>query len=184
MNAKARLTPYWLVALCALGACSQGAGPAQSSAATDPASTSAAQASGATGGNNASRNPCDVITAADVSGIFTAPAHRRLDDWGKDKCIFGTDSGAKLSIVTSQDDDRKSAWDIYRKMMSQLAGVGDQALQDADGATVFAAKGNIDCMLELQGIGDSSAQATITGDRGETLARKLGALCNKLFASH
>lgn len=32
--------------------------------------------------------------------------------------------------------------------------------------------------------GRASGGATITKDRGEALARKLGALCNKLFASH
>jgi hypothetical protein len=182
MQSDSLKTLAFSCALCALAACSQGAAPAHSSAAATPASTPTEQSSGDTGGK-ALGNPCDVITATDVAGIFTTPAARRIDDVGKDKCIFDTDSGAKLSIVTSKDDDRKSGWDLYRKMMKPLAGLGDEALQDPAGATVFVAKGDIDCMIELEGIGDSSAEATIAPDRGEALARKLGALCTKLFAA-
>ena len=39
------------------------------------------------------------------------------------------------------------------------------------------------CGIEVVGY-DEPIDNTVTGDRGEALARKLGALCNKLFASH
>ena len=178
------MKPYPIFAsLFLLAACSQGASTAPSGAGANAASTAAGQTS-ATAAGNAPGNPCDVITVADVAGIFTAPAHRRLDYWGKDKCIYNSGSGAALTIGTLKDDDRKSAWDIYRKLMVPLAGLGDDALQNPDGATIMAAKGDIDCTAELRGIGDSSAEATITTDRGESLAKKLGALCNKVFAAY
>ena len=91
MNKNTRWTPCWIAALCLLSACSQGASTASTDA-TNPDPTSAAQPFGDAGGGKALGNPCDVITAADVADIFTTSAHRRLDDWGKDKCIYDTDS--------------------------------------------------------------------------------------------
>jgi len=164
-------------ALCALAACSPGTAPALSGAAASPASTPAAQTSGGTGGHNTSRNPCDVITAANVAGTLTGPLKR--DSYpGMTECQYETQS-AHMSII-AMPLDNEMAWQVattYSHITIPVAGVGDTALRSADGATLVARKGSTYCRIELVG-------GAAGNDRGEPLARKLGALCTKLFAAH
>jgi len=48
----------------------------------------------------------------------------------------------------------------------------------------LARKGDTSCRAEVVGYDNVDAMDDITKDRGDALARKFGALCNKLFTSH
>ena len=61
--------------------------------------------------------------------------------------------------------------------------ITDAEAKLANGAKLSARRGNMFCGIEVVGY-DSPGDNSVTGDRGETLAKKLGAPCNKLFASH
>lgn len=176
-----------LVALCNLGACTQGAAPAQDGAATDPVSSSATQSSTDTGGN-ASRNPCDVITAADVADILVTPATRK-DGPNSGSCMYQTATKGQVAINVAQGDGANFWWSLATTSQGanvSLVGVGDKALYNAfaGGTPLIARKNDMSCYVDVVGYDNSDAMDSITKDRGEALAKKLGALCNKLFASH
>lgn len=174
-------------ALCALTACSRGAALAQSGAATNPASTPAAQTSAGAGGDNASANPCDLITAADVAGIIVVPVTRASSESAPDLCIYESKSHAKVTISEAHGDAVKFAWTLATTTNAadtSVAGVGDEAMRDFTGTTLIARKGDVSCRVDVLGYDNADATDGITKDRGEALANKLGALCNKLFASH
>lgn len=164
-----------LISLCLLAACSKGASTAQAAGAS---TTLNAAAHG-----NASANPCDVITAADVASILTAPATRKP---GVDsvQCMYQTQSHATVTISVEKGDDEKGAWMLattYNATKNPLAGVGDEALYNPEGAILIARKGDTSCRVDVVGYDNANAMDDITKDRGEALARKLGALCNKLL---
>lgn len=180
------MKPYpFVIALCLLTACSQGASTAQSGANANAASTAAAPTSDtASGGMPGS--PCDVIAAADVAGIIIAPVTRASADSAPDLCIYEAKSHAKVTISEGQGDTAKGAWMLattYNGAKTPLAGVGDEALYGPEGATLIARKGNRSCRVDVLGYDNSDAMDEITKDRDDALAKKLGALCNKLFAS-
>jgi hypothetical protein len=172
-------------ALCALAACSRGAVPGQSGAATtSTASTPAAQTSAETGEDSASRNPCDVITAADVAGILLTPATRK--DLPPGSCMYETQTHGQVVFNVARGDNGRGLWTMMTGPQGAtipLSGVGDQALYNAGGTAFFARNGGEVCFLSVVGYDNSDAMDSITKDRGEALARKLGALCTKLFAA-
>ncbi|MGH8213054.1 MAG: hypothetical protein ACREPP_07515, partial [Rhodanobacteraceae bacterium] len=63
-------------------------------------------------------------------------------------------------------------------------GIGDTAMRNASGSKLAARKGDMYCGVEVLGYYSGPMDGTITSDRGEALAKKFGALCNKLFAAH
>jgi hypothetical protein len=173
------------ITFCLLAACSQGASTAQTPAGANTTPTGAAQRSAAADGN-APANPCDVITAADVAGILTAPATRKP---GADpaSCMYQTQTKANVTINVAKGDEVKGAWTLattYNATKNPLASVGDEALYNPQGTTLIARKGETSCRVDAVGYDNANAMDDITKDRGEALARKLGALCNKLFAAH
>ncbi len=64
-----------------------------------------------------------------------------------------------------------------------LAGFGDSALQGRGGTVVYARKGDLLCNVDITGTDNADGMQVITKARGNELARKLGALCNKVFAA-
>lgn len=183
MNAKARLIPYWLVALCALSACSQGASTAPSGVGANAASAVTAPISDAASSGTPG-NRCDVITAADMAGILTTPVKSELDPSGRE-CHYATPS-AYVSIIAQQiRPGNEMAWKVattYNHVDVPLAGIGDTAMRNANGTKLAARKGDTYCGIQV--VGYDSPDSTVTRDRGDALAKKLGVLCNKLFASH
>jgi hypothetical protein len=172
-GAAVRLLP--LISLCLLAACSKGASTAQAAGAS---TTPNAAAHG-----SASANPCDVITAADVASILTAPATRKP---GVDsvQCMYQTQSHATVRISVEKGDDAKGAWMLattYNATKNPLPGIGDEALYNPEGAILIARKGDRSCRVDVVGYDSANGMDVITKDRGEALARKLGALCNKLL---
>ena len=117
--------------LCAFAVC------LASSAAGAAAPSSASVRGPAASGGKPPANPCEVITAADVAGIFTAPA--KAGDTAEltpeyKNCQYATKS-AHVSVVVSQigpDDDM--AWKVattYSHVDVPLAGIGDTAFRNA-----------------------------------------------------
>ena len=180
------MKPYpSFIALFLLAACSQGASTTQSGTGANTASTAAAQAPD-TAGRGAPGNPCDVITAADTAGIIVAPVTRTSSESAPDLCIYEAKSHAKVLIGEAQGDGANGAWMLattYNSTKTPVAGSGDEALRNPNGTTLIARKGDLSCRVDVMGY-DSTASTDITKDRGDALASKLGALCNKLFASH
>ncbi|HWG09937.1 MAG TPA: hypothetical protein VN693_00350 [Rhodanobacteraceae bacterium] len=185
MNAIVRLIPYSLVALCALGACSQSAVPSQTGTTMSAASAAAPTSDS---GNKASGNPCDVITAADVAGILVTPATRK-DGPNPGACMYETATKGQVTINVAQGDSANFWWSLATTSQGAnipLAGVGDKALYNAfaGGRPLIVRKSDMTCFVDVVGYDNSNAMDSITRDRGETLARKLGALCTKIFAAH
>ena len=189
MQATHLKTIVLAIALCGSSACSRGAAPAQAGTAMDPSGAAANAPSGDTGSMGAIANPCDVITTADVASLFTAPAKARssaaLSPEYKN-CQYATKSGDIVDVVVSQlGPGNDMAWKTattYSHIDVPLAGIGDAAMRSNNGTKLAARKGNMFCGMQLSGY--DSPDSTVTADRGEALARKLGALCNKVFASH
>ena len=78
---------------------------------------------------------------------------------------------------TDPGDD--TAWQVattYSHVDVPLAGVGDLARRNADGTALAARKGDMYCNIQVV--------TSTAGERGDALARKLGALCSKLITSH
>ena len=93
---------------------------------------------------NPPANPCDVITAADVASILTAPATRKP---GVDaaSCMYQTQSQATVRISAASGDDEKGAWMLattYNATKHPLAGVADEALYHPGGTTLIARRGD------------------------------------------
>lgn len=179
MKAKIRLIPCWMVALCFLGGCSQGASSTQAAATTDPATIPEAQTAAGTGGDSASRNPRYVITAADMAGILTAPAKNEPSP-DPIQCQYATPSAYVSILAQPIGPDNETAWQVtttYSHVDVPVTGIGDTAFRNADGTTLAARKGGMYCRIGVVG------GETVTTDRGEALARKLGALCAKIFVA-
>lgn len=176
------MKPYpFCIAFLLLAACSQGASTAPSGASANAASIAAAPVSDAAG-SGASGYRCDVISAADMAGILTAPAKSELDPTGRE-CHYATPS-AYVSVIAQQIDN-EMAWKVattYSHVDVPVAGIGDTAMRNANGTKLAARKGDMYCGIEVRY--DEPTADSITADRGDALARKLGALCSKLFASH
>ena len=159
--------------LCAATACSKPA--------TNPASSGGANsvtASSADNGATTSAAPLDcskVFAASDVAGILTGAIKIERDQYPIG-CHF---DGSGASVSVDVDSSLEMAWDPAAAGSDyvDLPGVGEQARRRAsDGQDVLSRKGKLYCGAEF------SMQSTPTSLSGEELAKRLGALCNKLFA--
>lgn len=183
MNASTRWIPYCFAALCTLNACSQRAAPAQSGNTANPAAAPAAQSKADTGTSHAIGNPCDVITAPDIAGALNLPAsasdEARITREEGGNCQYSSKNANVTLVFSRTDPGDDTAWQVattYSHVDVALTGVGDIARRNADGTAVVARKGDLYCNIQVV--------SSTTGERGEALAHKLGALCSKLFASH
>lgn len=174
-----------LVALSALAACSKGGSTTQPGVSAQSASA-AAQTAAASSDRETVANPCDhAIAAADVAGIITAPVTRKSGA-DAETCVYRARSGADISISVARGDTAKGAWSFaktYGGRMVPIAGVGDEALWGHEGTVLIARKGDLSCRVDVLDIGNADAMVDITKARDEALARKLGALCTKVFAT-
>ena len=140
-------------------------------------------------GGNIIETACEKdVTPADVAGILTAPVVKRENNLNPQSCAYHAAAGATVTITLASGDDGKSAWDIASNpanngRMDPLAGVGDSALQGREGTLVVARKGDLFCSVDITGTDNADGMQVITKDRGSALAGKLGALCDKVFAT-
>ena len=159
--------------LCATAACSQSANNSASSGGAN-----SVPASSADNGATASAAPLDcskVFASSDVAGILTGAIKIERDQYPIG-CHF---DGSGASVSVDVDPSLEVAWDpaVAGSGFVDLPGVGDQARWHAASGDVLSRKGKLYCGAEF------SMQSTPASLSGEELAKRLGALCNKLFAA-
>jgi hypothetical protein len=92
-----------------------------------------------------------------------------------------------VTISLAAGDEGKFAWDVAANpangRMDAFAGAGDSALQGHGGTVVVARNGPLVCSVDVTGTDNANGMKAVTPARGEELARKLAALCSKVFAS-
>lgn len=152
-----------------------------------PQSAPAANAHAIAGGNIVDP-ACDKdVSPADVADILTAPVVRR-PGFGPQSCTYRVPEIASVTITLSKGDEGKAAWDAASNpgnawTDAPLGGVGESALQGRGGTVVYARKGDLVCNVGVTGTDNVDGMKVVTKARGEELARKLGALCSKVFAA-
>jgi hypothetical protein len=62
-------------------------------------------------------------------------------------------------------------------------GLGDTEVHARGGTMVVARKGDLVCSVDITGTDNADGMQVITRARDEELAKKLGALCGKVFAA-
>lgn len=183
---------FLLSGLCALAACSQTPGtPAaadsdQATAATTPAAAPAT----ATASNTGSDSDDDTITQINCAKIFKpedatpilgTPAKVSNYTMRDRSCDFESATGSHVVVYGGKGDDltSKVEWNDAtissdKDRYAKLDGVGDEAYWRKDGLhnSVLSRKGDLWC----------SANGGMPA-KSEADARKLGELCNKVYAS-
>jgi len=165
-----------VLALTALTACTKHDASASSSAAASaPAGASASAGSG---------NACDakLITQQDVSDIFSVPITGEKPMPGDaSSCEFKAGlSSIDISVRPGYGHDVLQAW-VDGKMpvpASALAGVGDRAMWQSDLHEVIAEKNNLLCDIKTMDFG-----RVLKDPSRAAMQKKIGALCNKIFAA-
>jgi len=128
------------------------------------------------------------IAPADVADIVIAPVVRQGSKLNPQSCSYHAAAGATVTISLSQGEDGKTFWDMMSNpanvgTLSPLAGIGDSALHARGGTQVIARKGDLVCSVDITGTDNADGMQVITKARDEELAKKLGALCGKVFAA-
>ena len=168
------IMPICTLAICTLAACSKVSPPAAGTAAQVSASAAAATPASA----------CDrkLLTTEDAAGILGAPVTVTKNIPGDaQSCAFKTAGFSSLTVSVRPGHGKAAVgmytsgkMDEYDKSVP-LAGVGTEAVRSLSLDRVIAR--NDDLLCEITGPGLANA-----ADDG--MARKLGALCNKIFAAY
>ena len=182
-----------LMGLCGLAACSQGTGMSaadhggQSTAPAAPGVAAAAltERSTSAGSSDSGDTP---ITQIDCAGIFkpedTIPilgAASKINNYPfrNRSCNFEASNDSTLAVYGGKGDDITSSIEFNQATIpanagqyGRLEGVGDEAYWRKDHSEITSRKGDLWC----------SASGG-PPNHSETDARKLGELCNKVYAS-
>lgn len=145
------------------------------------------------------KTPCDgPLAAADFSGLLVGTPKLNRYSMSQQKagdgCEMGVSTDKLYAFVDIAVSERPAGF--YKNLLAYtphkpLAGVGDEAanMGTADGnapgtsaTAVYARKGSLVCMAELDRSKDPAADKLVVPMPEEALAGKLGALCAKLFA--
>lgn len=209
MKLKTPLNVLALLAVVLSAACSKNT-PADiaASAASNSkdAATAAALATALTNKDaNATPTPCETdFGASDAAQILTGSA--ALNRYAMNGVLGEAGNGCEMGDANAfidfsihskppmQGDNKQ----VYKMLVSlqqpkgvPLDGVGDQAVwvdvhdSNVPGMNEFetlAIKGEVICRADLHFTKGAAGEKATTPARGEELARKLGALCNKSFA--
>jgi len=121
-----------------------------------------------------------LLTADFLKAILIHPSGKSEAQDGE-SCAFSADSGETTIKIELYDHLTLEAWKAYNKVdrptAIALAGVGDQALRVENPVVIDAWKtGGRNCRVMLLAILE---QPKLTSD---ALAKKLGGICNQLFA--
>jgi len=168
MNSWARLSGLLLSACATLASCSK-----QSGAGLAPASAAAPV------------SPCETLAlkAADLGGLLQAPITHATDLAGDGQsCAFLTTGFSAITVSVRPGLGRASldAWSAGKMSLAvtPLPGVGDAAVWQDTLHEIIARKSDLLCDIQLRGASDDIAVAA------DALPGALGALCNRIFASH
>jgi hypothetical protein len=170
------LAAFLLAAILVAGACSRGPGGAAASV----------RSASAVAGNT--ENPCvsdlgprDVADILGSSGVGVKAVANNAE-----ACRFEGPDDTGMVMALRSGDEVEPFWKLTvtqnNDRMLPMAGVGDEALRLPDGSEVMARKGALSCQADVVGMDAVLAKKSINGNR-DRLARKLGALCNKVFAA-
>jgi hypothetical protein len=129
-------------------------------------------------------SPCDqkLVSAQDAAGILRSPITSTSPAAGDPQtCIFKTAdyTSVAVSLRPGMGQQTVDSWAAGKQGFTAraLPGVGDKAVWVPDVQKVYATKNNLLCVADakanFQGLYDPSL---------EVLAKKLGALCVKIFA--
>ena len=139
-------------------------------------------------GSGDSTLDCKIYSPADVAGILTQPAKVSTYTLRSGSCSFDTpNDGGSVKVYTGTGFNDEMPWDDvtkspHRTSFVALPGVGDEAYRGiTDESQFFSRKGKLYCAVVLMGFTNTPKE--FTADRGEALGKKVGALCNKAFAS-
>jgi hypothetical protein len=192
------------VAIFGLGACSGGPAPIASGGSTTSGpdvTATAATASGGIGGVAGAIDVCAVVTAADVASLFSGAVTAKTEPG-----LAGEASGCQyvatkfaddesLSIEVVSGDQATSFWTGNIAPQGEdtipLTGIGDQAARQPGTPDLVSIKGSIFCEGEAgsgnteiyAGLATPDASDNVPDDSASAFAEKIGALCNKIFAS-
>lgn len=177
----------WTKRLAAI-ACALGAASACTSRTKADATVSADTASAAVsdGGDTSLAAPLDcnkVFSPADAAGLLKAPVTLTAIDQTSGWCNFTNEAVSDITVRTGSNEDMEAMWNAAtvssdRVKYVPLPGVGDQAVRKAsDGAEVDSRSGKLYCVVSIAGIDDYKRLSA------EELAKRLGALCAKVFAA-
>lgn len=153
-----------------------------------PAAVSASDATDAE--HQAAIDCSKIYSTGDAAGILNLPG--KVSNYTRPgSCIIGSanDLGS-IIIFAGRDIETEMTWNdvtMSRDRVNYVAvpGIGDGAVRLAsDGSTIVSKKGKAYCSVQLGGLGQSGYETAFTKSRGEALAIKLGALCNKYFAEN
>lgn len=182
-----------LTGLCAVAACTQGAGTSGSGHAAQPIASAApgpsvpapADRSAGDGSNDSDE---DSITQIDCARIFQpddtipilgAPSKITNYPFRNRSCEFEASKNSTLTVYGGKGDDITSTIEFNQATIpanagqyGKLEGVGDEAYWRKDHSEITSRKGDLWCSAS------GGPQ-----NHGEADARKLGALCNKVYAS-
>lgn len=152
------------------------------------AAPTAAASAHPTAGGNIVAAACDrEITPADIADLITAAVEKRYASTNAQSCSYHASAGATVTISLATGDDAKFAWDIASNpangQREPIAGIGDSALGFRSGTDVVARKGGLVCSVDITGTDNVDGMQVVTKARGLELAKKLGALCSKVFAA-
>lgn len=146
---------------------------------TSGATPAAAQASGwSKNGASACKK---LLTPDFLRAILAHPAGEIEPGGDGQSCSYSANSGLTTLKIELSDHVTREGWERYNKQYrptaAPLAGVGDKAVRTENPDVVYAWKnGDRACGLMLLAIDEQPKLA------GEALAKKLGGICNQLFA--
>lgn len=131
-----------------------------------------------------SGNACDrkLLTTADVAGIVTAPiTGTKVTPGDSESCEFTTATFSSITVTLRPRMGKATVatWRNGRMPLSAtpLAGVGDEAVWVEQLHEVVAEKNDLLCDIQVSGTGKDLNRA------GADEQRRVGALCNKIFAA-
>jgi hypothetical protein len=143
-----------------------------------------ATAAASAGGSASSGNACDRkwITQADVEGILSDPISSVTPLAGDaQSCVFNTATFVTLTVSTRPGLGKTTVdtWASGKMPVSAtpISGVGDQAVWQDTLREIIAQKNNLLCDIGISGPPGASKLAT------PELQKRMGGLCNKIFAA-
>ncbi|MEO7051122.1 MAG: hypothetical protein ABI128_05605 [Rhodanobacter sp.] len=176
------------IALCATTACSQTDSP--SAAQTNAGSIASTQPQASSSSDSDRPIDCSkILSSSDVSDLLTAQVTMKKTGADNNDCDFTVASGASITVAFATGSDGKFRWKTASDptlAMVPMQGLGDKAMRRimGEGVDVVATKGDLLCWVTMLGTNSASDTANITKLRGDALATRLGALCNKGFVAH
>lgn len=195
------------LAVVLLAGCSKGPAGSAAAATNEGAAKAALSNAVANASKGTAPTPCETdFSARDAAEILTGStalnryAMNAALGEAENGCEFGDGNGALIDFaIRTKPPMRGDNKQTYKTLTSFLqpkgvpfAGVGDQAVWvDVHDSNIpgmsefdtFAIKGEIICLADLHFRKGPQGEKAITPARGEELAKKLGALCNKSFAA-